>query len=254
MHRAFYPFFCSPCPNDHQKFGQTILHFKFYWHQRQSGVTTYLHCTGYVNGILPLMPYWRLLSSQLLHLASLQLPLQCNQQTFLVAVSLLRWYFDRIYHNQYTSYPSFWHIQILCFWHNLIPYRKYFNHTHSDIFIHGPFKFATINHRKSWDRISQSNWNILKSNCDLFHNPFPSFNVPTYSVHVVAGTHTSFFCATLSSALASLTHRHIPPVTSHHWQNVSGISPSWIFFFLTHKFRAPFGCDLWHLCNSMKTS
>ena len=39
-----------------------------------------------------------------------------------------------------------------------------------DTFIHGPFNFATINKRKSRDRISQTKWDILKSHCHLYHN------------------------------------------------------------------------------------
>ncbi len=102
--------------------------------------------------------------------------------------------------------------------HNLIPYRKYINLIHLDTYIHGPFEFATINHRKSRDRICQSDWDVLKSHCDLFHNPLPSFDVPTYSVHVDAGAHTTFFCATLSSELASSALRDTPPppVTTRH--------------------------------------
>ncbi len=81
--------------------------------------------------------------------------------------------------------------------HKLLPFRKYINITHSDTFIHGPFDFSTINNRKSWDRICQSNWDILKSHCDLFHNPLLRFDVPTYSVHVNAGAHTTFYSAAL---------------------------------------------------------
>ncbi len=102
--------------------------------------------------------------------------------------------------------------------HNLIPYRKYINLTHSVTYIHGPFEFATINHRKSRDRICQFDWDVLKSHCDLFHNPLPSFDVPTYSVHIDAGAHTTFVCATLSSELASSALRDTPPppVTTRH--------------------------------------
>ena len=78
-----------------------------------------------------------------------------------------------------------------------------------DTFIHGPFNFATINKRKSRDRISQTKWDILKSHCHLYHNPLLHFDVPTYSVHVNAGAHTTFFCAILASALSPLA-QHEP--------------------------------------------
>ena len=93
--------------------------------------------------------------------------------------------------------------------HKLLPFWKYINLTHSDTFIHGPFDFATINNQKSRDRICQSNWDILKSHCDLFHNPIPHFDVPTYSVHIDAGAHTTFFCAALSSDLVSSAQRDL---------------------------------------------
>jgi hypothetical protein len=96
--------------------------------------------------------------------------------------------------------------------HKLLPFRKYINLTHSDTFIHGPLDFATINNRKSRDRICQSDWDILKSHCDLYHNPLPRFDVPTYSVHVDAGAHTTFYSAALSGDLLSSAQRtlHTP--------------------------------------------
>ena len=97
--------------------------------------------------------------------------------------------------------------------HKLLPFRKYINLTHSDTFIHGPFDFSTINNRKSRDRICQSDWDILKSHCDLFHNPLPRFDVSTYSVHVDAGAHTTtFYPAELLRDLISSAQRtlHTP--------------------------------------------
>jgi len=96
--------------------------------------------------------------------------------------------------------------------HKLLPLRTYINLTHTDTFIHGPFDFATINKRKSRDRIGQLEWDILKSHCDLYHNPLPRFDIPTYSVHVDAGAHTSFYCAAFASALSLSVQRghHTP--------------------------------------------
>ncbi len=68
--------------------------------------------------------------------------------------------------------------------HHLLPYRKFLNLTHLDTYILGPFNFATIHSRKSCNRIPQSAWDVLKSHSDMFHNPIPCFDVPTYSIHV----------------------------------------------------------------------
>jgi hypothetical protein len=96
--------------------------------------------------------------------------------------------------------------------HKLLPLRTYINLTHTDTFIQGPFDFATINKRNSRDRISQLEWDILKSHCDLYHNPLPRFDIPTYSVHVDASAHTSFYCAAFASALSLSVQRghHTP--------------------------------------------
>ena len=74
--------------------------------------------------------------------------------------------------------------------HQLQPLQKWFNITHTDTYIHGPFDFATINGRKSRDRISHSDWQVLRQHLDMFQNPVPSLNVPTYSIHVDRGAHT----------------------------------------------------------------
>jgi hypothetical protein len=90
---------------------------------------------------------------------------------------------------------------------NLLLYWKYLNLAHTDTFIHGPFDFATIHGRKSWDRIPQSAWNILKSHSDMFHNPIPRFDVPTYSIHVDCGAHTLSFCAFQANDLVQSAKR-----------------------------------------------
>jgi hypothetical protein len=85
--------------------------------------------------------------------------------------------------------------------HNLLPFQKYLNLTHTITFIHGAFDFATIHGRKSRDKIPQSAWDILKSHSDMFHNPIPHFDVPTVSIHVDHGACTLCFCATQSHDL-----------------------------------------------------
>jgi len=50
----------------------------------------------------------------------------------------------------------------------------------------------TVNGRKTRDRISQPDWDLLKSHCNMFHNPLPRFYVPSYSIHVDRGAHVTF--------------------------------------------------------------
>ncbi len=72
------------------------------------------------------------------------------------------------------------------------------------MFIHGPFEFATVNGRKTQDHISQPDWDILKAYCDMFHNPLPQFDVPSYSIHVDRGAHVTFHIDTIARQLIIL--------------------------------------------------
>jgi hypothetical protein len=75
---------------------------------------------------------------------------------------------------------------------NLVIAKKYVNLLHEDTFIHGPFNFATVHNRKTRDRISQEDWQILANHSHMFQNSIPSFDVPTYSIHVDNGIYFSF--------------------------------------------------------------
>jgi hypothetical protein len=76
--------------------------------------------------------------------------------------------------------------------HKLSAFQKWMNLTHHDTFIHGPFEFSSVNGRKTQDPVSQTDWNVLKSHCNMFHNPLPHFNVLSYSIHVDRGAHVLF--------------------------------------------------------------
>jgi hypothetical protein len=85
--------------------------------------------------------------------------------------------------------------------HKLRPFCKWLNLTHLDTFIHGPFEFATVHGRKTSDRISQADWDMLKSHLDMFLNPIPPFDVPSYSIHVDRCAHVHFHDAATSRQL-----------------------------------------------------
>jgi hypothetical protein len=89
--------------------------------------------------------------------------------------------------------------------HKLCPFQKWLNSTHLDTFIHGPFEFASVNGRKMRDPVSQANWDILKSHLNMFHNPLPWFDVPSYSIHVDRSAHVSFQDAAISRQLVLST-------------------------------------------------
>ncbi len=55
----------------------------------------------------------------------------------------------------------------------------------------------SANGRKTRDRISQVDWDVLKSHLDMFHNPIPPFYVPSYSIHVDRCAHIHFHDAAI---------------------------------------------------------
>ncbi len=129
--------------------------------------------------------------------------------------------------------------------HKLLPFCKWLNLTHYKTFIHGPFNFATINGRKTWDCISQPDWDILKAHCDMFHNPLLHFDVPSYSIHVDHGVHVSFHDAAMACQLLLSTSHAIdtPGMLLLPWQKVMAFwahHPRFFFFFYKSLIRCAF--------------
>jgi hypothetical protein len=73
--------------------------------------------------------------------------------------------------------------------HKLVPFRKWLNISHLDTFIHGPFEFASIRGRKSRDHLAQEDSDQLKWHSTMFGNQIPTFDIPSYSIHVNLGAH-----------------------------------------------------------------
>jgi hypothetical protein len=75
--------------------------------------------------------------------------------------------------------------------HHLLPIHCWANLTHADTYIHGPFDFATVNGCKTRDRVDMEAWNALAANSLMFCNATPRFDLPSYSIHVDCGIHTT---------------------------------------------------------------
>jgi hypothetical protein len=71
-------------------------------------------------------------------------------------------------------------------------FRKWLNICHLDMYIHGPFDFASVRGCKTRDRVAQSDWDVLHRNSSMFNTPVPCFDVPTYLVHCNCGAHVTF--------------------------------------------------------------
>jgi hypothetical protein len=75
---------------------------------------------------------------------------------------------------------------------HLIPFRRWVNLTHTDTYVHGPFNFATVNGRRSRDQVSRVDWTVLSSHSAYIINPIPKTDLPSYSIHIDLGVHTTF--------------------------------------------------------------
>lgn len=95
---------------------------------------------------------------------------------------------------------------------HLVPFRRWLNLTHSDTYLHGPFDFATINGRRTRDRISQNDWNVLSTHTSQFSNLLPRFDLPSYSIHVDPGVHLALHNPTLAAALCTAASIDSTPV------------------------------------------
>jgi hypothetical protein len=95
--------------------------------------------------------------------------------------------------------------------HKISVFQKWVNLTHQDTFIHSPFEFSSASGCKTQDCVSQTDWNILKSHCNIFYNPLPRFNIPSYSSHVDCRAHVLFHDAVIAHQLLLTTSHASDP-------------------------------------------
>ncbi len=129
--------------------------------------------------------------------------------------------------------------------HKLLPFCKWVNLTHHDTFIHGPFDFATVNGRKTWECISQSDWDVLKTHCNMFHNPLPRFDVPSYSIHVDRWAHVTFHCDAITHQLKknlAPNANETPGALKSPWQKATA---SWANHPPTFLYTPLWRCLIW---------
>ena len=79
------------------------------------------------------------------------------------------------------------------------PFRQWVNLTHEATYIHGPFDFADFRGRRSRDRVSRRDFEVLIERRTLYDNDPPRLDLPTYSIHVDRGTHVTYHSTTLLS-------------------------------------------------------
>jgi hypothetical protein len=87
--------------------------------------------------------------------------------------------------------------------HRLVPFCRWINLLHSGTLLHGPFEFASVNGRKTRDQVSPANWDVLAKFSTLYQNPLPWFDLPSYSIHVDRGIHSTFWDQDNADALCA---------------------------------------------------
>ena len=75
--------------------------------------------------------------------------------------------------------------------HNLVPFTQWFHLFNESTYLHGPFDFASIDGRKTKDRIDRQHWQILASLTSKYDNEAPSMMLKnyTFSYHVNTALH-----------------------------------------------------------------
>jgi hypothetical protein len=66
---------------------------------------------------------------------------------------------------------------------NLVPFCAWVYLSQPNHLLHGPFNFSTVNNRKTRDRISTMDWNLLIASKDQYDSPPPQFS--NQVVHIV---------------------------------------------------------------------
>jgi hypothetical protein len=79
--------------------------------------------------------------------------------------------------------------------HGLRPYRRWVYLQHEDVYLHGPFDFATLpNGRQSRDRIAVADWQVLHSLQHLFANEPPRYDLQSFcSFHCSRLFHSEYY-------------------------------------------------------------
>jgi hypothetical protein len=93
---------------------------------------------------------------------------------------------------------------------NLLPFKEWINIHDPNIFISGPFNFATIQGRKTRDRIPYAQWDILRSVKHTFDNETPPINetLNGYVCHVDTPYHSEYESESIKASInAVLTQR-----------------------------------------------
>ena len=145
----------------------------------------------------------------------------------------------------------FWRVTSLGKWVSLAHQEMFIRVSlaHQEMFIHGPFEFASADGRKTRDCISQPDWDVLKAHCDMFHNPFPRIDVPSYSIHVDCRAHVTFHSDAIARQLIILAPNanDTPGALHSPWQKVM---VSWanhpIFFFFNTSHDKGASSEVWH--------
>jgi hypothetical protein len=101
---------------------------------------------------------------------------------------------------------------------NLVPYREWIQLRHDDRLIHGPFDFSTLNGRKTRDRISTTDWDILISSKAQYHSAPPHYSNHLVQVHWNENAHEIIQDPTVDDRITSFHYKmHFNDETLHEF-------------------------------------
>jgi hypothetical protein len=72
---------------------------------------------------------------------------------------------------------------------SLVPYRQWMQVNDPSVALHGPFNFATLNHRKTRDRVAAKDWLVLAEHKGSYHNKAPQLSPRVMHVDISQPTY-----------------------------------------------------------------
>ena len=94
-------------------------------------------------------------------------------------------------HNYHLVKPSE-EQRTYCHNHNLVAFSEWIHIHQDDTYLHGPFNFATLNGRKTRDRVDRKDWEILSQLKEKYDNAPPSLTLSALTIHVDTNSHSEY--------------------------------------------------------------
>jgi hypothetical protein len=95
-----------------------------------------------------------------------------------------------------------------CKQNSLVAFSQWVYLNHNDVLLHGPFNFAIINGRKSRDRVSLSDWQILAKLNNDYDNAAPSIALSALTINIDTAQYSCHSDNTVNARVQAFLYQH----------------------------------------------